>query len=142
MSFNKKTQKYAKSQTPQIKNVLISKKIIDSPLSGVLPSGIQSLKKNINQKNPIMTPKTHMLYAFSESPLMKIQENTLKKKINLHSKKLNDFEDSINGGRNEEKTFSKFDKEQLSKIYETNNENIPEKKEIRNGKNYLFYKQK
>lgn len=83
MNFNKKSSKNfnEKSQTPSIKNPLISKKIMDSPLSVVLPSGLQSMKKNLNPKNSIMTPKTHMLYAFSESPLMKIPENNLKKKL-------------------------------------------------------------
>lgn len=118
-----------KSQTPQIKNPLISKKIIDTPLSSVLPSGFQNLRKIGNEKNPIMTPKTHMLYAFAESPLMKISENNVKKnlKINISSKKLIDFEESRNGGKNEIKNCTKHEKEQLSKIDESNNENLFEK---------------
>lgn len=135
VSFSKKNQKHLKSQTPQIKNPLISKKIMESPLTGVLPNGLQSLKKNFNQKNNIMTPKTYMLYAFSESPLMKIPGNTLKKKVALHSKKLIDFEDSVNGGHIEEKSYIKYEKEQqLSKIYESKNETISEKKDIKNSK--------
>lgn len=142
MNLNKKSSKNfnEKSQTPSIKNPLISKKIMDSPISVVLPSGLQSMKKNLNPKNSIMTPKTHMLYAFSESPLMKIPENNLKKKTVIHSKKLINFEEPIYGGKVEEKNFSKYENEQqLGKIYETNCENSSGIKEKMNSKITFLY---
>ena len=142
VTLNKKSIKSIndKSQTPQIKNPLISRKIIDSPLASVLPSGLQHIKKTGNQKNPIMTPKTHMLYAFAESPLMKINDNNLKNtlKSTIHSKKLIDFEETHNGGKNEitiQKNFNKYENEQLSKIDETVNENALEKQDISFMKN-------
>jgi hypothetical protein len=150
VTLNKKSSKIMTigSQTPQIKNPLISQKIIDSPLSSVLPSGLQNFKKLEPQKNGLMTPKTHMLYAFAESPLMKINESQLKKndKPNVQSKKLIDFEDSLNGGKNitvNLKNFKKYEKEELSKIDETNNENFIEKANnstVKNSKNFgCFY---
>lgn len=88
-----------------------------------------------------MTPKTHMLYAFAESPLMKINENQLKKNVkpNIQSKKLIDFEDCSNGGKTiNQKNFRKYESEELSKIDETNNENFLEKFNNQTVKNSNF----
>lgn len=120
------------SMTPHVKNPLIPQKILDSPLSMVLPSGLQNCKKKENAQNSIaMTPKTHMLYAFAESPLMKISEGTLAKpKASVQSKKLIDFEDSFNGGKTinpNQRHFRKHERDELSKIEELNTENLMEK---------------
>ncbi len=146
VTLNKKTIKTTneKSQTPLIKNPLISKKMMDSPLSSVLPSGLQNMKKSINQKNSIMTPKTHMLYAFAESPLMKLNDVHLKNaKTNVQSKKLINFEESMNGGKKEatQKNFMKYENEKLGKIDETNNENLFEKMEnsIPKNSNKIYF---
>lgn len=117
---------------------------MDSPLSSVLPSGLHNFKK-IETKNSMMTPKTHMLYAFAESPLMKINENQLKKNVkqSIQSKKLIDFEDCVNGGKTinpNQKNFRKYENEELSKIDETNNENFLEKLNNPTVKNSIFSK--
>ena len=141
VTLNKKNVKKG-SQTPQIKNPFISQKIMDSPLSSVLPSGLHNFKK-MEPKNSMMTPKTHMLYAFAESPLMKMNENQLKKNVkpNIQSKKLIDFEDCSNGGKTiNQKNFRKYENEELSKIDETNNENFLEKLNNPTVKNSNFLK--
>ena len=145
VTLNKKNVKKG-SQTPQVKNPFISQKIMDSPLLSVLPSGLQNFKK-IDTRNSMMTPKTHMLYAFAESPLMKINDNQLNKnmKTNIQSKKLIDFEDCSNGGKTlnqNQKNFKKYENEELSKIDETNNENFFEKlnnSTVKNSINFLRF---
>lgn len=60
-------QKYAKSDS-ESKNPAITTQVFNSPLKSIIPTDVL---KPISKLPSNMTPQTQMLYAYSESPLMK-----------------------------------------------------------------------
>ncbi len=132
-----------KFMTPQIKSQIISKSILESPLHTLLPPGVQNMKNSNLIKNGVMTPKTNLLFAFTESPLLKKEYkfgklNIAKNLNNLNSKKLIDFDEANKEFVNNEnqkpelmkkKLTIRYDKDHLEEIAENNSENIPDKNE-------------
>ncbi|KRW99451.1 Cyclin-like protein [Pseudocohnilembus persalinus] len=82
------------------KNPVLNTQILQSPLKMMIPSNLQNVRKSLNKLPGHMTPQTQMLYAYNESPLLKMgkQNNRFS---NLQSKKMINFDElSINNQKN------------------------------------------
>lgn len=147
---NSKTTSSKRLMTPQIKSQIVAKSILESPLHTLLPPGVQNMKSSSLIKAGVMTPKTHLLFAFTESPLLKKDYkfgrlNIAKNLNNLNSKKLIDFDEANKEFANNEnqrpelmkkKLTMRYDKDHLEEITENYNENIVDK----NEKNENYFK--
>ncbi|KAL4446465.1 hypothetical protein ABPG74_001206 [Tetrahymena malaccensis] len=98
------------------RNPAIATPIFTSPLKSILPTDV---RKSISKLPSHMTPQTQMLYAYSESPLLKENLVSNQNLRSVYSKKMINFDAEINPTQNQQNPqyqFASNAQQQLSTV--------------------------